>query len=148
MSCWAGAAPQLGLPPRMRRGSLSWRALVAAAVAVSWLVFSPGCNRSAARDPVPSLPQLRKTAASSDDAEIVGRWLLAELISPGGDARRARDARKQLESAKNPGVLAPLARGIDDWVHGRLKSAPEHFMQAAKVARVSEDPNAELLAWF
>ena len=49
----------------------------------------------------------------------------AELISPGGDARRARDARRKLDTAKNPAIYAPLARGVDDWVHGRLRSAPE-----------------------
>jgi tetratricopeptide (TPR) repeat protein len=37
---------------------------------------------------------------------------------------------------------------MDDSWHGRLDSAPGFFLQAAEAARVSDDPKAELVAWY
>ena len=125
-----------------------WHALRLTALAAVTLLCAASCSHRGAKNVAPSLAELRKAAAESDDPELQGRWLLAELIAPGGDARRALEARKKLGETREGGVLAPLARGVDDWVHGRLRTAPEHFMQATRAARISGDPHASLLAWF
>ncbi len=94
----------------------------------------------------PTVAEARKDA--EDDSDRTGAWLLAELLSPDGNAKRATDARKRLDELKAGDMLAELGRGMDDFSHGRLKPAPEHMMRAVKAARVSEDPRAELLGWY
>ena len=78
----------------------------------------------------------------------MGRWLLAELISPGGTAEGAARARKRLDDLGAKGMLASLGRGVDDASHGRLRTAGAAYLAAAQAARGSNDPIAPLAAWF
>lgn len=110
-----------------------------------------GCG--AAKPALPDDPVgiARVQAASTKDAEVVGKWLLAEMLSQGGDAKRASEARKRLDEEtmrKQRGMYASLARAIYDDAHGRLGSATDAFLDALQAARASEDENAELVAWF
>ncbi|MCC6216376.1 MAG: hypothetical protein IT376_16060 [Polyangiaceae bacterium] len=107
-----------------------------------------GCGATDARAPGPAIAELRRDGAATKDAELAGRWLLGELVSPGGDAKEAGRARARLDSLGGGGVLAALARAHDDVSHGRLDTAPDHFLEAARAARRSASPDAPLFAWL
>jgi len=96
----------------------------------------------------PAVADVRKSAETSKDGEVVARWLLAELVSPGGDAKQADRARKRLDSLGAHGLLADLARGFDDSVHGRLATVSDSYLSAVEAARDSKDARAPLFAWF
>lgn len=116
------------------------------AFALSLALTSCGAARPVApHDPV---AELRAKAAASTDGEVVGRWLLAELLSQGGDAARAREARARLDQLRHDGLYASIARAIDDGGHGRLASAADAYLDALRAARASRDENAPLVAWF
>lgn len=117
-------------------------------VLVLFALWSLGCAARSTRPANPPIAELRKTGRSSDDPELVGRWLFGELVSPGGDPRQARSARQRLDRLSGGGMIAHLARGLDDSVHGRLRTAPDHYLHAVKAARVSDDPRAPFVAWF
>lgn len=106
------------------------------------------CARHAAPPQAPPITELRRDAASTKDAEVAGSWLLGELFSPGGEAARAAEARKRLDALGKGGMLAALARGLDDAFHGQLAEAGEHYLEAVRAARDSGDPRAPLVAWF
>jgi len=74
--------------------------------------------------------------------------LVAELLSPGGDANRAMEARKRVDELGATTLLAELGRGLDDGLHGRLSTAPEFFMRAVRAARTSQDPLAPYVGWY
>lgn len=93
------------------------------------------------------IADLRKAAKDSRDPDVLARWLIAELIAPNGDAEQARRARQALGETGG-GLLAHLARGLDDAVHGRLKRVSDHYLRAVQVARDSSDPHSPMLAWF
>jgi hypothetical protein len=120
----------------LRRFALSGLALV--------LVASCATGSSKPLSP----PVLADSARTSADPQLVSEWLLAELLSPGGDAKRGGEARKRLDELAADGMLAHLGRGLDDALHGRLTTAPEHFMRAVRAARQSSDPRAPYLAWY
>ena len=75
---------------------------VAAALAVAALSMGAGtagvacggasANQGGAASAAP-IAGIRRDARDSDDGEEVGRWLLAELLAPGGDAAQAATAR-------------------------------------------------------
>ena len=94
------------------------------------------------------LAELRRVGPATTSAELAGEWLLAELISPGGDARTAVKARARLDEIGGGGMLAHLSRGLDDAIHGRMQSAPDHYLNATRAARASNDPRAPMVAWF
>ena len=96
----------------------------------------------------PAVANLRKSAEASKDGELVGRWLLGELVSPGGDTKQAARARKRLDELGAHGLLADLARGFDDSVHGRLANVSASYVAAVEAARDSKDPRAPLFAWL
>ena len=96
----------------------------------------------------PQVADLRKSSASSKDGEVVGRWLLGELVSPGGDTKQAERARKRLDELAAHGLIADLARGFDDSVHGKLASVSASYLAAVEAARDSKDPRAPLFAWL
>ncbi len=130
-----------------RRGA--WRAPLALAFVC---LFGAAC--SVFSGPGPKSPTRRafEDGPSSGDAETVGRWLLAELLAPGGTAAGAARARQRLERVAKEGGKAPMlasfARGLDDTSHGRFKGAPAHFVAAIEAARGREgDPMAPLVAW-
>ena len=117
------------------------------ALAVLTLLVT-GCGGHGANGAPSMLASLRQEAKGSDDPELVGRWLLAEMLSPGGDARAAKNARKHLDELSDKNLYAALAKGIDDAVHGRLAKAPDHFLEAVREARSSNDDIAPLVAWY
>ena len=81
----------------------------------------------------------------------MGRWALAEMLSPGGNAREAVAARGRLDDrlVDGKGVYANLARAIFDEVHGEPKSAADAYIATLAAARAAEDdPDALLVAWY
>ncbi len=94
------------------------------------------------------LEQLRDYAKDDQSGRSSAQWLLAELIEPGGDPKLANEARQLLDKSDRHGMYEDLARGLDDSLHGRLGTAPEHFLNAAKAAKEANDPNASLIARF
>src|SRR4051812_18937215 len=82
------------------------------------------CGGSIPMGAVPQqLASLRADGKSSDDAEVLGRWALAEMFTPGGDTQNAESAKKRLDGLKGArGLYASLARGIYDEVHGDPRS--------------------------
>jgi len=92
--------------------------------------------------------QAREAGPTSTDPELVGRWLIAELISPGSNARRARDARKRLDDLGGKGLYASLARGLDDELHGHPGKAAAALVDVLRAAQESRDANAPFAAWY
>lgn len=106
------------------------------------------CARGSGAPPATPLSELRSAGEhSSNDAEL-GRWLLAELLSQGGDAKRALAARQRLAEHGHEHYWAELALGLDDVWHGRLKDAPAHYVRALELASEQESLEARLVAWF
>jgi len=132
----------------VKRGGTCWRLLAVITLALLALTSVSCGGTRGAGSAQPALSSLRDKGQSSRDPEVVARWLLGELISPGGDAKQAARARKRLDQLGGKGMLAELARGLDDSTHGRLRSAPDHFLGATQAARVSKDPRAPFIAWF
>jgi tetratricopeptide (TPR) repeat protein len=95
-----------------------------------------------------SIDAARRAGRSSNDGEVVGQWLLGELISKDGDAAKAKEARIRLEKVAHDGMYASLARAIDDSGHGKLESAAGAYLDAVHAARSSRDPHAPLIGWF
>ena len=120
-----------------------WHVLIGTTCSI--LTLACGGRGNHARSP---LEELRKSASHSTDATVVERWFYDELLSPGGNSEGTRSARARLDTLNDSSMRASLARGIDDALHGKMQTAPEQYLQAAKVARTSDDPRAELLAWF
>lgn len=112
------------------------------------------CSAAPLPPPRASLESLRSEAAASSDGELVGRWLIGELLLPGGDPKRAVEARKKLESfgmTSAPGargMFASFGRLLDDEAHGRFKAAATAALDALKAAHSSEHPDAPLVAWY
>ncbi|MFZ5895804.1 MAG: hypothetical protein ACOY0T_32405 [Myxococcota bacterium] len=100
-----------------------------------------------AKEASTSIAELRKAAAGSKDQQKIARWLLGELLSPDGNAEQARKARAALGN-EGGGMLAELGRGLDDALHGRLKTVSEHYLKALQAARETNDEIAPLVAWF
>jgi PAS domain-containing protein len=96
------------------------------------------------------LEALRGAAAEAGGGEEVGRWLLGELLVPGGSSERAAAARAKLEGLgeAKKGLFASLARAVDDEAHGRFRSAALAHLDAVAAARASQHPDAHLVAWF
>lgn len=107
-----------------------------------------GCVPHSKQDPPKTLADLRSDAPKSGDPDELGAWLFSEMVSLGGDAGRARQARAALDQTKGGGMIAHVARGLDDALHGRLAAAPGHYLEAVKAARDSGDARAPLVAWF
>ncbi|MEO8876167.1 MAG: hypothetical protein ABI461_11315, partial [Polyangiaceae bacterium] len=96
-----------------------------------------------------SLASLRSDGKSSGNGETIGRWALAEMIMPGGNAAQAKAARGRLEKEKNEkGLYASLARAVYDEEHGAPRTAADAYVSAIEAARESRDPGAPLVAWF
>ncbi|WP_437525641.1 hypothetical protein WME79_39165 [Sorangium sp. So ce726] len=119
---------------------LAGAAALALALGACGAVTAPG-----AKDPIASL---RDAGAHSTDGEVVGRWLLGELLVPGGTPAGAREARKRLEGIGAKSMLASLGRAIDDQGHGRNARAAAAYLDALDAARVSAHPDAALVGWF
>lgn len=121
----------------------------------SWLclglcvaVSSSACGQAARTPEGSHLDHLRRHAESDTSSRTSANWLLAELLEPEGDPEKAKRARQRLDRSKEHGLYQDLARGLDDSLHGRLRTAPGHFLKSAEAAQRSNDPAAPLLAWF
>lgn len=108
------------------------------------------CSSAPLPPPRASLESLRSDAASSQDGEVVGRWLLAEMLFPGGEAGRARKAREKLDKLGKGGrgLFASLARLIDDEAHGRFRAAAQAALDTLSAAHTGEHPDTQLIAWY
>lgn len=126
-------------PARSWRGG---RTLLAACAVVL------GACASGQRGAQPKVAELRRSAPTAKDGELVARWLLGELVSPEGDAHRAASARKRLDELAANGLLASLARGFDDSEHGRLSKVSASLLSVVEAARTSKDPRAPVFAWY
>jgi tetratricopeptide (TPR) repeat protein len=138
--------------PRSKTGAVSARPRSKAgaaglALAVG-LALSMSCGGARPIAQSPNVEAARATGQRSNDGEVVGEWLLRELISPGGQAEQAKNARKRLESVPHGGMLASLAMALDDGAHGRTSTAAYEYVEAIKAARSSTDPRAPIVAWF
>lgn len=111
------------------------------------LVLS-GCKSSAKAPTAEQAWAKLRDAKESNDADKVSTWLLAEMLRPGGKPAGVVQARKRLDQLGTKGVIASLARGIDDEAHGRVKAAAEHFFDALIQASRWDDPQAGLYAWY
>ncbi len=102
------------------------------------------------RAPQLPLSSLRASASSSSDEEVLGRWALAEMLEPGGDAQHADKARALLEHkhGAGKGMFANLAVAVADEAHGDPRSAADSYVNALRAAARSPEPEAPLVAWF
>jgi len=91
------------------------------------------------------LEQAREDAASGD-ADAIGRWLLTEIVAPGGTTKGAKDARAKLDAVKGGGLDAKLALAIDDDIHGQGARAFDEFAETLRATSASGLPNAPLVA--
>jgi cellulose synthase operon protein C len=132
-----------GRPSRLTRRLGAWLLLLGVACTT---VSGCGGAAPAPRDP---LSAARDDAKLSNDADVVGRWLLAELLAPGGNLEQARQARKRLD-ALDPSrhVFGALALAIDDEAHGALTKAARSYLDVLQQARTYDGPEAPLVAWF
>jgi cellulose synthase operon protein C len=96
------------------------------------------------------LAKIRNLGSSSSDGEVVGRWLLDEMLAPGGAAKGAEDARKRLLSKKisGEGLFASIGAGLWDESHGDPKRAAAAYVAALRFAQKNEDPVTPLAAWL
>ncbi len=106
------------------------------------------CGPAPEANSVVNLKDMRSSAKGSGDGEKTGRWLLDEMLAPGGTAKSAEEARNQLDKASSKGLYANLGAGIYDETHGEPKKAAAEYVQALTFAKKSEDPAAPLAAWF
>jgi hypothetical protein len=121
------------------------RRLLASTLFVATLA---SCAPAAPTAPTTPTHDARKLGPASADGEVVGRWLLGELISPGGSAEAAQRARARLDELKADGMYASLARALDDSSHGHLEPSARAFIAALRAARSSKDHLAPHIAWY
>ncbi len=124
---------------------------VARLVAAAATVLALGACGSVPLAPTDPIEALRGAGRQSADGEEVGRWLLGELVVPGGTKERAVAARRRLEGlgdAAKKGLFASLSRAMDDEAHGRFRSAALAHLDAVEAARSSQHPDAHLVAWY
>ncbi|NUP11160.1 MAG: hypothetical protein HOW73_34375 [Polyangiaceae bacterium] len=127
---------------------MTMRSRVAAAILALSLAAS-GCV-SNAKPTVDPLLAARHAAEDSTDGEVIGRWLLTELVAPGGSPQQARAARTRLDGvAKDEhGLYASLARGVDDEAHGAMNTSARAYLAALDAARTHDSPDSELVAAY
>jgi tetratricopeptide (TPR) repeat protein len=83
------------------------------------------------------------------EGDLVGRWALAEMFAPGGDAKFAEAARRRLDEISAHGLYADLARAIFDESHGDPRAASDAYVATLRAARASDgDPDTQLVAWY
>lgn len=114
---------------------------------VASLLWSAGCGLHAGSSKSP-IDELRKQAAQTSDPAVIERWAASELLATSGSASEARKARQRLDAVHDQSMRAHLLRGLDDWLHGKFKTAPESFLKAAEAARLSREPRTDLFAWY
>ncbi|HWL84928.1 MAG TPA: hypothetical protein VNO21_03960, partial [Polyangiaceae bacterium] len=120
-----------------------------AGVALAPGLGAVGCGGGApaVRSPA-SMADVRDQARASGDGEMVGRWLLWEMVSPGGDAGQARNAAGRLHQVKHEGLYGSLALAVFDENHGDPREAAGAYAATLVAAQKSDDPDVQLVAWF
>src|SRR6185295_3655588 len=93
------------------------------------LLAACGGGLGSANSPA-DLSRLRSEVKSSTDGEVVGRWLLDEMVAPGGTAQNAADARARLDKTRDKAMWAGLAQGIYDETHGDPRKAAQGYIGA------------------
>ena len=112
------------------------------------LVATPACGPAIDEGGAPrSIADVRSDANGSSDPEVLGAWLLAEMVAPGGDAKRAESARQKLGD-KSAGMRASAARALFDEIHGEPAKAADSYVAALRAASESADRDAPIYAWF
>src|SRR6185436_19357722 len=106
------------------------------------------CARGSGARPATPISELRLAGENSSNDAALGRWLLGELLSQGGDSKRALEARQRLDQHASEHYWTELALALDDAWHGRLKDAPAHYVRALELASEQESVEARLVAWF
>jgi cellulose synthase operon protein C len=107
------------------------------------------CGAATPRAPaIEPLAQLRPTAQTSADGEVVGQWALSETLLPGGTAAQAALARQRLEVVRHDGLWASVGRAIIDESHGDPESASRSYVAALSACVVSANQEAPLVGWF
>lgn len=96
------------------------------------------------------LAKLRSKARTSKDGEVVGRWLLDEMLAPGGTAAGAKEARERLlaKRTSGDGLYASLGAALWDETHGDPKRAAANYVAALGHAKNSAEASAPLAAWL
>lgn len=107
-----------------------------------------GCTRQSKVANTDGVETLRKKAEASADSVVVSRWLLGELIGVGGSAERAARAKARLETLGAKDMVGHFALGLEASSHGDFPKVSEHFLDALKAARDSNDARAPFIAWF
>lgn len=115
---------------------------------VFFLALVAACGGAPSANTAVDLKSLRSSARGSTDGEKVGRWLLDEMLAPGGTAKNAEDARAQLDKTRDKGLYAALGGALYDEVHGEPKKAAQGYVAALVAATKSEDEATPLAAWF
>lgn len=130
-----------GVPLRLAQAPrrLAMLALVA--------VLASGCVGTL-ETPPSWIDSTRLAAQGSDDPAVLGRWLLGELLAPGGDAKRMRLARLRLDELGVQGGPAALARAVDYDLHGRFREASDSYLRLLAGARDDQAAEAPLVAWM
>jgi len=127
-------------------------ALLRSAALVGALAAGTACCRGpASPGGAAPLSALRSDGPRSTNGEIVGRWTLAEMLAPGGDAGQAARARARLDDRhlQHRGTYAALAQAIYDDTHGSPKPAAEAYLATLVAARDAEDDrDAALVSWY
>ncbi len=127
-----------------QKQGFAWLLGVLIVAATSVPACTPVLEESA---PPRSLADLRSDAQSATDKELLGEWLMNEMVSPQGDAKRADGARKKLGDAGGA-MRASTARALWDETHGEPQKAADSYVAALSAASTSNDRDASLYAWF
>lgn len=116
-----------------------------------------GCRPATTASGSLGLAALRTQGPVSHDADLVGRWLIHELIAPGGQPKKAQEALQRLnerygKAAPSPAAAAPLwaslALALEADLHGKFRPAAEHYLASLKALRQSAQSETPLFAWF
>lgn len=127
-----------------KNSGIAWLLGAFAATLGSTASCTPAFEESA---PPRSLADLRSDATGAADKELVGEWLMNEMVAPQGDAKRAENARNKLGD-QGGGMRAATARALYDETHGEPQKAADAYVGALVAASSSSDRDASLYAWF
>lgn len=131
-------------------GSVARRARQVWPLLLLLVTLVAGCTPAVSPEPVSYLDRARRQAEGTRDPERVARWLLLELVAPGGEVARAEAARKRLAelAASDEGLFASLAQAVDADIHGRFVQAGPAYLDALEALLSSNRRDTELLGWF
>ena len=132
-----------------RRRTAVLAAILLALVTVLFGGVVVGCGE-ATPNAADALAAARKRAEGSHDGEVVGRWLVGELVADGGSPVQAIAARKALDAIqpRQRGLYASISRAVDDEAHGRFVAAASELTDAIDAARTYEGTEGPILGWY